>query len=419
MATSHTRRFEMTVEPFDEKEKDTSEDEVQILGASFAKPVAPKSMTGDKANETKGAAAELVTKLVEASGSSEMAAMDEVTGVGMEAQREAAEHLGIMKGRVEGTLKDSDGSKDIATGLSDLRRALDQINPHATETKKAWYRLVPSLPFVPSSMGPIKVLQRISMRYEPVSVHISGIENRLREGRGVLVRDNIELRKMYEQMEAQQALVQEAIYFGETLLYELAERLEGIEDPAKRDRLIATQQDIATRVQDLRTMEEVHLQYFISIEMSRQNNNRLGQAVERTLALATNVVVVGLAIQSAMVRQKSVMEATERTREFLGEVVTSNAASIKQHTAEIGDLYANPVIAIDKIAAAHNDLMDALNTASNLRVESLSKATENIAELARLSSEMQTKVQGLPASDDAASVPAISDGATTVVEQKS
>ena len=37
-------------------------------------------------------------------------------------------------------------------------------------------------------------------------------------------------------------------------------------------------------------MQEVHLQYFVSIELTRQNNNRLGQAVDRTLTLATNVV---------------------------------------------------------------------------------------------------------------------------------
>ena len=61
--------------------------------------------------------------------------------------------------------------------------------------------------------------------------------------------------------------------------------------------------DVATRLQDLHTMVEVHLQYFVSIELTRQNNNRLGQAVDRTLALATNVVTVGLAIQAALVRQ--------------------------------------------------------------------------------------------------------------------
>jgi uncharacterized protein YaaN involved in tellurite resistance len=81
-------------------------------------------------------------------------------------------------------------------------------------------------------------------------------------------------------------------------------------------------------------MEAVHTQYFISIEMSRQNNNRLGQAVDRTLTLATNVVTVGLAIQSALVRQRKVLEATRRTREFLGILVAANA-SPSENTQEL------------------------------------------------------------------------------------
>jgi hypothetical protein len=36
-----------------------------------------------------------------------------------------------------------------------------------------------------------------------------------------------------------------------------------------------------SRVQDLRTVIEVHAQFFLSIEMSWHNNNRLGQSVEQ------------------------------------------------------------------------------------------------------------------------------------------
>ena len=51
-------------------------------------------------------------------------------------------------------------------------------------------------------------------------------------------------------------------------------------------------------------MEAAHTQFFVSVEMSHQNNTRLGQSVERTLTLAINVVTVGLAIQTALARQK-------------------------------------------------------------------------------------------------------------------
>ncbi|MBI2917813.1 MAG: toxic anion resistance protein [Chloroflexi bacterium] len=360
-------------------------------------PVVPRGMTGEQVAEARRQANALVTQLVIETGSSELEALDKVTNVGMQTQRGAADQLGFLKVRVADFLKDGGASKDIATGLGDLRRALDQLNPHSAATSSPWHRIFPHVPFFPAQLSPVRALQRIAMRYEPVSIHIASIESRLREGRGMLVRDNVELRKLYERVEAQQHVVQQAVYLGELLMFHLVRELKGVEDQAKRNRLQDALHDVTMRVQDLRTMEEVHFQYFVSIEMSRQNNNRLGQAVDRTMTLATNVITVGLAIQSAMVRQRSVMEATARTREFLGDIVTANAAAIKRHTEEIGELYTNPVIAVEKITQAHDDLLEALNAAAKLRAEAIENANQNIARLTQLSTEIQTKVLGVAA----------------------
>jgi uncharacterized protein YaaN involved in tellurite resistance len=125
--------------------------------------------------------------------------------------------------------------------------------------------------------------------------------------------------------------------------------------------------------------------------------------VEQTLTLATNVVTVGLAIQSAQIRQKRVLEATRRTREFLGDLVALNAAAIRRHTQEIGDLYNSPVIALEKITQAHNDLVEALDAAGRLRQEGIESSRENIAKLSEMSGALERKVSGLP--EDGRSLP--------------
>ena len=145
----------------------------------------------------------------------------------------------------------------------------------------------------------------------------------------------------------------------------------------------------------MRTMEEVHIQFFVGVEMTRQNNTRLRQSVERTLVLGTNVVMVGLAIQLALSRQKRVLETTRRTREFLGNLIVANAASIKQHTAEIGDVYNNPVIALEKITQAHNDLIEAMNIADRLKQEGIDSAREHIARLSEMSADLEERSRGL------------------------
>jgi uncharacterized protein YaaN involved in tellurite resistance len=235
-------------------------------------------------------------------------------------------------------------------------------------------------------------LEKIAIHYEPVSRQVLLIESRLRQGRIMLTRDNVELRKLCEQVESRQPTIQKNAYFGELLMQELQILMERNPEPRKKEKIQSALHDVAMRVQDLRAMEEVHSQFFISIDMTRQNNTRLGQAVERTLTLATNVVTVGLAIQVALNRQKRVLEATQRTREFLGDMIMANAETIKRHTREIGDVYNEPVIAIEKITRAHDALLEAIEMADQLRQEGIASARENISCLNRLAGTLEKRL---------------------------
>ena len=178
-------------------------------------------------------------------------------------------------------------------------------------------------------------------------------------------------------------------------MQQLSRLLTNIEDPLEEERFRNALHDVSMRVQDLRTMEEVHIQFFVSIEMTRQNNNRLSQSVDRTLSLASNMVMVGLAIQTALARQSKILEATQRTQEFLGNMIVSNAAAIKRHTEEIGDVYNNPIVAIEKITQAHNDLIEAMEIANQLKQQGIEFAQENIAKLGQLTADLQERSRGL------------------------
>lgn len=124
------------------------------------------------------------------------------------------------------------------------------------------------------------------------------------------------------------------------------------------------------------------------------------------MTLATNTLMVGLAIQSALARQKRVPDATQKTREFLGDLIVANAAAIKQHTTEIGDIYKNPVIAIEKLTQAHNDLIEAMDIADRLKTEGIEAARENIAKLRQLTVELEERSSGLSEQREAVSLEA-------------
>ncbi len=293
----------------EQRRPETDAAESEVLPAGTREPQAPRSMSNEEVERLRNEASELVQQLAQVTGGKELELLDNITDVGLAAQRKAASQTGLLKTSI-GSLLDAGGtSKEIANGMSDLRLALNAINPRELTENGVRDRLVRALPFRGRHNPLVRRLNKIALRYEPASRQVAEIEARLRDGRTLLARDNAELRQMYEDIEAQQLSVQRNAYVGELLMQRLDQLLEQTEDPAKRERVRGALHDVAVRVHDLRTIEEVHVQYFASIEITRQNNNRLGQSVERTLALATNVVTVGLAVQAALVRQQRVAEA--------------------------------------------------------------------------------------------------------------
>ena len=355
-------------------------------------PPAPKGMTNEEMEELKARAQAVVVQLEEASGSKELEILDSVATLGLQTQRQAASELGLLKARVKDLFSREGLTGQVTEDLVELRMALKQIAPPELSHPGLFDRLLDILPF---RQRLVRLLEKIAMRYEPVSRQVVVIETRLREGRMMLTRDNVELRKLYERVESQQPTVKKNAYLGELLMQHLQELMERSTEPQKKEKIQNALYDVAMRVQDLRTMEEVHSQFFVSIEMTRQNNTRLGQAVERTLTLASNVVMVGLAIQVALARQRRVLEATRRTREFLGDMIVANAETIKRHTQEIGDVYKEPVIAVEKITQAHDALLEAIDIANQLKQEGIASAQENISKLSRLAGALEERFGGV------------------------
>lgn len=358
-------------------------------------PVPPSDISEEESQALQVRAQNLVNELEGASGSRELELIDGMTSIGTQAQRNSASDMDLLRGRV-GSIMNSEGpGSELSHDLVELRVALDQITPHELSKRNGVGRFISAVPFINKLTPSVNVLRRIAIRYEPVSRQVTMIENKLREGQMMLTRDNVEMRKLYEQVEAQQVPIQKNAYLGELVMGHLTELLERTDDRTRAERLRNALHNVSMRVQNLRVMEVVHQQYFVGIEMTRENNTRLSQSVEQTVTLATNVVVVGLAIQQALIRQKDVQIATIGTQNFLGNMIVANADAIRRQTEEIGDIYNNPVIAIDKIEEAHNQLMEAMDIADRLKQQGIDSARVNISRLSQLSTEISDRAAGL------------------------
>ena len=190
-----------------ERENDNSDGarlgSAEALSTRVESPATPNGMSEDEAQKVRDQATDLVDELEAATGSKELELFDGATNVGLQAQRGAAAQLDLLKTRTGAFLAAGGTSEEIADGLRDLRMALNQINPEAIGRVGLVRAILSGLPIFKGRYNPVtRALSKIALRYEPVSGQIEHIEKKLRDGRALLVRDNIELRKLYEDIES-------------------------------------------------------------------------------------------------------------------------------------------------------------------------------------------------------------------------
>ena len=187
-----------------------------MVPVEVREPQVPKGLSDKESQVLKSRAIDLVKQLEDASGSQQLELSDSITNLGVQAQRGAGAELDLLRTRV-GEMMTQDGpGGQISGDLVDLRAALNQINPHEIGRVGFMGNLLAKFPFVGSPA--LRALEKIAIRYEPVSNQVSVIETKLREGRAMLARDNVELRMLYEQVETQQLPVQKNAYMGELVM---------------------------------------------------------------------------------------------------------------------------------------------------------------------------------------------------------
>lgn len=316
----------------------------------------------------------------------------QVGAMGVREQQRASKEIGLLKTRVGTMLQQLEGEGgEIPKTLVELRHTMDEINPQVLGQPSGISKWIGKAP------GVGKVLKRIAVKYESVQTQIDHIMNGLRHGKDKLLQDNAELEQLYEQVDAAQRGVQQSAYVGELLWKKLEDAAADVTEPVQRQKLQAMSHKVAMRVQDLRTMEQVNLQFFASIDMTVQNNDTLCEQIDRTVMVTQSLLTVGLAIQAALANQKQIAGAVKQVQDSTAAMLEANAAAIGQQTQAIGEMQNNPVIALDRVKNAYNTLVGAMDEMEKIRAAGTEKARAGIAELTKMSAALEPKVEALQA----------------------
>ena len=317
------------------------------------------------------------------------ALMRTIDGIGEGSQKSMRSANDLMSKSVDSLLKGLDGKSPTGEKLLELRTAMDDLIPHSLSN--AWY-----FNWMPKGLKR-KAVSRFIHKYQPMQNHVTQILDGLRAGKDDLLETSIDLEHQYAEIMGAQKQIQADIYVGEHFITEV-EKLESdvdATDTQEVTKLASVKNKAARRIRDLRTMEQAAVQFFISIDQTVQTNELLSEQIDSALTVGPMVMTNALRIQAALAKQDSVKKAVQGFQEGLGDMMAQNAAAVNQAAQEVGDMYNNPVIALEKMEEGFDQLMQAVQTANETIANSTLKAREASARLADMTAELSPVAQGL------------------------
>lgn len=314
--------------------------------------------------------------------------------LGSSAHKKMSSANELMSGSVNSLLKGLDGKSPTGEKLLELRTTMDDLNPHSLHN--AWW-----FSWLPTSLKR-RAVSKFIHKYQPMQTHVNAIFDGLRHGKDELLQVSIELENQYHEIKAAEREIQKEIAIGELFIEKIDERdaQTPADDVVEKQKLATVKNQAMRRIRDLRTMEQAAVQFFISIDQTIATNSLLSEQIDSALTVGPMVMNNALRIQSALAQQKAVGDAVKGFQDGLGDMMAQNAAAVNQAAKDVGDMYNNPVIGLEKLEEGFDQLMQAVQTANDTMANSTVKAREASDRLAQMTSELAPVAEGMRAAKD-------------------
>jgi uncharacterized protein YaaN involved in tellurite resistance len=317
-------------------------------------------------------------------------ALNRIVGnIGASAQKKMASANDLMKGNVNSLLKGLDGKSPAGEKLLELRSTMDQLNPHSLHN--SWW-----FSWMPNTVKR-KAVSRFVRQYQPMQSHVDAIFDGLRNGKDDLLESNLALEQQYNEIAAAKQEIESEIYIGELFIQQVdAQDAETpAEDIQEKQKFATVKNQAMRRIRDLRTMEQASVQFFISIDQTIATNSLLDESIDSALTVGPMVMNNALRIQAALAQQATIKDAVQQFQSGLGDMMAQNAGTIEKAAQEVGDLYNNPVIALEKMEEGFDRLMNAVKIANDTMSTSTAKARETSDRLADMTAQLSPVADGM------------------------
>ena len=309
---------------------------------------------------------------------------------GLDTIQRSSQKNALLEVSIKNLSKMGDEGGEVAVGLTELQRAMKDLDPSMIDfTKKGFFGRV---------SNPIR---SYFDKYQKADNVINDIMESLERGKATLKNDNttleieeISMRDLTKKLAKE---IEMGIMMDEEISAALDKAKANNDDP---DRISFVSEEILfplrQRVMDMQQMIVVNQQGIIAIEVIRRNNKELIRCVDRAKNVTISALRTATIVASALYNQKIVLKKIDLLNKTTNDLISGTSKMLKEQGAEVQKQSIEANISIDTLKVAFSDTLEALNAISTYKQEALPKLKETITqfkELADLGEKQISKLE--------------------------
>jgi uncharacterized protein YaaN involved in tellurite resistance len=297
-----------------------------------------------------------------------------IAGLGAKQLKSSAEASGRLLEQPMRQMSKTAPGNQVATGLSDLRTTLEDLDP---SKNSALHGLLAKLP----GYNPMK---RYFRQYQGADEQIEAIVNHLRNGQDTLLKDNVAIASERQRLWADMEMLKQYIYVANQIQLKLREKIESVRsaDPElarelEGDLLFKAIQ----RQQDLATQLAVAMQGFLAYGLIEKTNEELIYGVERACTTTVAALKVAVGVAAALANQQLVMKSIDSVNAMTSKLIADTSIALREQTAGVYQQAAESGVKLEDLQTAFNNIfatIDSIDTYKQQAVDAMGKTVASL-----------------------------------------
>lgn len=312
---------------------------------------------------------------------------------GLDTMQKSSQKNALLEVSVKNLSKMGDEGGEVAIGLTELQRAMKDLDPSMIDfAKKGFFGRV---------ANPIRTYFD---KYQKADNVISDIMESLESGKMTLKNDNTTLEIEELSMRDLTKKLAKEIEMGIMMDDEISialNKAKANNDDLNRISFVSEEIlfPLRQRIMDMQQMIVVNQQGIIAIEVIRRNNKELIRGVDRAKNVTISALRTATIVASALYNQKIVLKKIELLNKTTNDLISGTSKMLKEQGAEIQRQSIEANISVDTLKSAFSDTLEALNAISSYKQEALPRLKETISQFKELADLGEKQISKLEKSE--------------------